>query len=305
MVDYKKIIKAGWQITTQEKNELFSFGFIPSLFGTIVGVLYIGYQIIAFHDWFKGGSDSHGMLFTILKPILQFLATNASWTVGLVILAFFIFLMYSFSPIICGGALIDLISKKVHGKPLKGGLLKGLESFFPLLEFAAITSPFGAMTFFTEMSMTIRNFETGMLIITIPILTTILIIGLFLTLLFIFAEQYIVLENETFFNGMKKSAKLVLTNVKYSLFLGITLVLIAARIFVNILLVLIIPLVIIGIIALMASIALKSLGIILGIIIGISMLIMGAYLMAGFHIFTYAVWTISFIYFRREEDKNR
>ena len=301
---YKDIIKYAWHLTNKEKKNFFPFGFVPSFFSTIVGVLYIAYQVLAFHDWLnKHGDSESGSIFTLLKPVLIFLKTHPSWTVFLVVMGFFIFLMYTFSPIICGGALIDLIAKKVNDRPLKGGLMEGFESFFPLMEFAAITSFFHAVPIFTEISMVLRNFSSGTWIIVIPLLFAILIIGLFLSLLFIFAEHFIVLEDMPVLKSIKRSVVLVLSNVKDTLFLGITIALITARVFVNIILVLLIPLLILAIAGFMASVAVKWVGILVGIIIGVSLVIFGAYLLAGFHIFTYAIWTISFIYFRKEEIK--
>lgn len=288
-----------------DSKELFPFGFIPSLFGMIIGVIYVSYQITAFkHSPLFTTTDSHIDYFAILGPVWEFMKHHPSMTVAIVLVCFFIFLMYTFSPVVCGGALIDLLTKKITEKPLRGGFSKGLQTFFPLLEFTAITAPFGITSYFTEVSMVLRNFGTGTWLFIIPILTIIFVLGIFLTLLFIFSEQYIVLEKDNVINAMKRSAFLVLSNVKDTFFLGITMALITARIFVNILLILLIPILFVTIVAFMASVALKWLGIILGTVIGVGILIGGAYLLAGFTIFTYAVWTLTFIHFRKREIEN-
>ena len=303
---YKEIVKKAWDIThMDDSKELFPFGFIPSLFGMIIGVIYVSYQITAFRHSPLFSTDSGIDYFAILGPIWGFMQDHPSMAVALVLFAFFVFLMYVFSPVICGGALIDLLTKKLTEKKMRGGFSKGLASFFPLFEFAAITAPFGITTYFTEVSMVLRNFGTGTWLFVIPVLTIIFVLGIFLTLLFIFSEQYIVLEKENVINAMKRSAFLVLSNVKDTFFLGITMALIAARIFVNILLILLIPIVFVTIVAFMASVALKWLGIVLGTLIGVGILVGGAYLLAGFTIFTYAVWTITFIHFRKIEIENQ
>ena len=300
---YKNIIKYAWEITKKEKQNLFIFGFIPSLSGTIVGLGYISYQILAFRDWII--PHQHGSVGKIIKLIIKFLQDKPELTVFLIITSFFVFLMYSLSPSICGGALIDLISKKTQSKKLKGGLLKGFESFFPLLEFAAITSPFGIFAILIEISMVVRNFSSGTLFFILPVLSSILVIGAFLSLLFIFAEQNIVLENHNVLKAMRRSSVLVLTNVKDIFFLGISMILITSRIIVNIFLIVIIPLFFVGTIGLMTSVASKIIGVIVGTILGLTIIILGSYAMAIFHIFTYAVWTLSFITFRKNEEDNK
>lgn len=45
---YKEIISQAWEITNEEKSKLFAYGFIPSFFGVIVGMVYLAYQVNAF-----------------------------------------------------------------------------------------------------------------------------------------------------------------------------------------------------------------------------------------------------------------
>ena len=302
---YKQIVSDSWQIIKSDKADLFVFGFIPSLFGTIVVVFYVSYQIMAFRHSSLFSSDQGINYLSLLSPIWDFMKVHPSVTVSIVLLVFFILLMYVFSPILCGGALIDLVTKRVRGKRLQGGFSKGLQSFFPLFEFAAMTSVFSVTGYFTELSVVLRNFGAGTWVFLIPLLTTILVIGIFLSLLFIFVPQFIVLENMNVIQAMKKSAVLVLGNVKNTFFLGITLALIALRIVFNMLLILLIPLFFMTIVALTATLALQWLGIIIGTVVGLGLLIVGAYLLAGFFLFTHAVWTLSFIRFRKEELENQ
>lgn len=302
---YKQIVSDSWQIIKKDKADLFIFGFIPSLFGTIVGVVYVSYQIMAFrHSPLFSSSQGIDYL-SLLSPIWDFMKMHPSVAVSIVLFTFFVLLMYFFSPILCGGALIDLITKRVRGKELRGGFSKGLQFFFPLFEFVAMTSVFSVTSYFTELSVVLRNFGAGTWVFLIPLLTSILVIGIFLSLLFIFVPQFIVLENMNVIQAMKKSAILVLGNVKNTFFLGITLALIALRVVLNIFLILLIPLLFMSIVALAATLALKWLGIIIGSIIGFGLLIVGAYLLAGFFLFTHAVWTLSFIRFRKEEIENQ
>ena len=306
-MNYKDIIQKSWEITRDSKKELFTFGFIPSFFGMIIGIVYVTYQVYAFSvsPLFleKGEQPDFGYLDIVLN-VWQIFADHPSVGVIAVFISFFVLLMYFFSPIICGGALIDLITKKANSRPLEGGFIKGLNSFFPLLEFGALTSPFGIVFYFSELFMILRNFGTGTWVIVIPVLTGILMLGLFLHLLFIFSEQFIVLEKLNVIQAIKRSTVLVLSNVKDTFFLGITLALISLRIVFNIFLILLIPFLVIVIIALMASLAMKWLGIILGLVIGFSLIFLGSYLMAGFTIFLYAVWTVSFMQFRKKEIEN-
>lgn len=259
------------------------------------------YQIFAFRHSPLFSTTEHIDYLSLVLPVWEFMKDHPSLAVVIILFGFFVLMMYVFSPVICGGALIDLIAKKTQGEPMKGGFAQGLGSFFPLFELATLMAPFGIATFFTELSMVLRNFGEGSWLFIVPMLVFVLVVGTFLTLLFIFAEQFIVLEKENVLQSMKKSAFMVLCNVRDILFLGVAMALIAVRILLNILLVLLIPLLFISIVALMASVALKWLGVLFGVIIGVSMVIAGAYLMAGFHIFVYAVWTLSYLHFKGDQ----
>ncbi len=272
----------------------------------MVGIFYIGYQILAFKDshLFTNHDNESSVLF-VLNTLLSFMKDNPSVWVLIIFIIFLGFIFYTFSPVLCGWSLIDLISKKIANKKLAWGLARWLETFFPLFEFAAITAPFSIMTFLTETSLVLRNFSTWLWVFAIPVLTAILVVWTFLSLLFIFAEQYIVIENYNVINAMKRSTLLVLSNVKDIMFLGIAMALIAAKIIINILLILIIPFIFFGIITLMAMISLQWLWVIIGIIVSIAMIITATYLITIFNIFSYAVWTISFIHFRKKEEEQR
>lgn len=303
---YREIIQLAWDITTKEKAALFPFGFIPSVFATVVGCIYIAYQVIAFSkSSIFEHSASSSSYFELLSPLWQFMKLHPSWAVLIVLIVFAVAVMYLLVPILCGGGLIHLINRKLNGKELSGGFQRGLETFFPLFEFATITSPFSFFTFFTEITFVMRNFDISSWAIALPVMTSIFMVGIFLSLLFVFAEQSIVLKEDNVIQAMMNSVFLVLANVKDTLFLGVTLLLIALRVILNILIILIIPVVFISLVTFMASVALKWLGIILSVIIGVILILLSAYLMAGFHIFSYAVWTISFIYFCKVAEKNK
>ncbi|HPO05837.1 MAG TPA: hypothetical protein PLQ36_01870 [Candidatus Gracilibacteria bacterium] len=301
---YKQIIQEAWDITTEEKSKLFAYGFIPSFFGVIVGMFYIGYQINAFRisPLFNHEVKSHHGFDSLafIKPILDLISEYPFWTIGLILVGIGVFLMYTFSPIICKSALIDLIYKKIQGQELKGGFTRGLETFFPVLEFSAIVSTFSLTAYLTEVSMIIRNFNQDSWIIIIPFLSICWMVGMMLSFLFIFGEQLIVIEKLSIIQAIKRSSILVLSHMKDTLFLALGVTLISIRIILNIIIVLLIPLIFMGIMTLLTAMLSKLVAIIIASILSIATIIGSAYLMTGFHIFIYAIWTLSFVNFQKD-----
>jgi hypothetical protein len=298
-MDYRILIKKSWEITNNEKNKLFPFAFIPSFFNTIVGVIFIAYQILALKDSpIFSTPEKNNFSIQLLTEIFDFLGNHPTWGALIIITSFFILMMYFLSPNVFNGALIHLIAKKVYKKDMIGGLERGFECFFPIFEFATMTSVFSFSALITEILFIIRNFEVDSWPFLITCISIIFSFGIFLSLLFIFTEQFIVLENKNVISSIKASSLMVLSNVRDIIFLLSALVLIGVRIILNILLILLIPVLMFFIITVMASLTLKWLGVLFASFLGLSLLVVGAYLMAGFHIFTYSLWTTSYLYFK-------
>ncbi|PCI24032.1 hypothetical protein COB57_06155 [Candidatus Peregrinibacteria bacterium] len=299
---YKNIIKQAWQITQEEKSKLFPYAFILSFFTTIVGIIYFSYQFIAFQNSDIFSSNEHSInVMALAEQLWEFMKSSPSLGGLLVLCIVIAFLAYFLLPSLFSGVFIDIISKKaLNTTSQKKSIVHGLENFFPVFEFSSLVSPFTFISFFSEISIIMRTFEIELWGVLLPIITIIFMIGIFLSILFSFAEQAIVIEKLNVIQAIKRSSILVLANVKDTLFLGFALTIIATRVFLNILLILLIPLVFMGIVTFMATITIKWLGMLLAVIISLLLFYVAIYLMAGFHIFSYSVWTLSFLAFREE-----
>lgn len=273
---------------------------IPSFFGTIVGTVYIAYQIFAFkHSHFFGG-DPSGYL-DLIQKAWDFLGGHTMISIGLIGVAILVLIFYMFTPIIFTGSLIDLVAKAHTGRELNGGLAAGMIHFLPMFEFSAMTSPFHFIAIFTESSFVLRNLGTGMWFFLLPVIVIFGFVGLILTMIFAYAEQYIVLEDKPMGEAISLSARLVVENLRQTLFLGIMMIFISARVFLNVIIILFLPLLVILLTAFLASILSPSIGVTIGLAIGLALLTGASYILGGFTVYQNAVWTISFLEFRKKQ----
>lgn len=300
MTIHKDIINEAWEATKVHKKKLFKYWFFPSLFTSILWVIYVTYQIFAFkHSEFFWWDSSE--LFWIALQVWEWIKVHWSLSAFIVVMVFFSFLMYIFSPALCEWALIHYLTQAKTWKPLQWWLQTWFKKFLPLFEIWALLSPFHFVTFLTEWSFLIRNFWPSAMAFTFPLLWIILFVWVIVNFLFVFANQYIVLEDDDIVTAMKRSTSLVLWNIRESFFLWTFLLLIIIRIFINIFLVLLVPIVFIFVLNLFAKISLYSIWIWIWLIAWAWMIYAAAYLLAGFNIFTTALWTLAFIEFRKKE----
>ncbi len=300
---HKEIIWEAWDITSKNKKKLFKYWFFPSLFTVIIWVIYISYQIQAFNHYsilWEWDIDFLG----IVDTAWTWIKLHAGLTSFLVFLSFFCTLMYFFSPIICEAALVHYIAQIKLWKEARWWIAVAFDKFFHLLEFSALLSPLSFIAFFTESSFVIRNYWIWTWLVFIPFFTLMLLSWIIVTFLFSFTQQFIILENKDMIWWIKNSSKLVLWNIKHNFFLWGIMLIIIVRILLNIVLILLIPVIVIFITQLFTSFALIWLWLTMWLIVWAMLIWSSAYLLAGFTIFTSAVWTIAFITFRKSEIEN-
>ena len=300
MALHKEIIKEAWDLTRVNKKKLFKYWFFPSLFTSLLWLIFITYQFFAFKNseffWWDWSS-----IFSVALQAWEWVKIHWGLTTFIVILAFFCFLFYIFSPPLCEWALIHYMTQAKTWKPLQWWLKAGFNTFFPLFELWALLAPFHFIAFIQEGSFLIRNFWPSSMAFTFPLLWIMLFLWVIINFIFVFANQYIVLEKEDIIWAMKKSTSLVLWNIKESFFLWTFLLIIIVRIFINIFLILLVPIFFIFIINIFSKINLYSVWVSIWIIVWALMIYAVAYLLAGFNIFITGLWTLAFIEFRKKE----
>jgi hypothetical protein len=151
---------------------------------------------------------------------------------------------------------------------------------------------------FSVVCFVLRNLGTSLFFLLSPIFVIFFLIGLFTTLFFVYAEFYIIIDDEDIFQSMKKSVSLVMNNVKHTFLITILMVIIGIRIVLQIVLLLFVPA--------LVALATGYLGTLLhpavGLSVGIVVLLLAAYLTGIIEIFSYHVWTHTFLELSKEKE---
>lgn len=297
-MDYKAIVRESWELT-QANKKLVLLGSVSAFLTTIVGIVYLSYQIVSFkHSALFGGKIDYAATF---NQILNLVQKNTFISITLVVLGIIVFVAYLFVPLIINGALIDLITKYKQGRPLKGGVAKGIICLFNMVKYHALTSPFSLFSILTEISLILRFSGIEILYFILPFFILFYLIGFVLVIIFAFADQYIIINNNSFTEAISNSTKLVLVNFKETLFLLLIMLLISVRIGINIVLILFIPFIIISLAGYLASVILATIGIYIGVAVGVLLLFLAAYFIGNLTVFSTAVWTLSYLKMTEEE----
>jgi hypothetical protein len=303
-MDYKSLISESWAYTQKNKKLILWCGFLPSLLTTTVGVGYIAYQFFAFKTSYLFNEKDESFLSDVVTFIWDFIKVHVSWTVPLVVVLVIFAILYFLFPTLAKAASIQMIARnRNHQEAGVGtGFRHGIMSFLPLFEYHLLIKTFSFFSILIEVSFVLRNLGTGIFKIFIPIFIVLLLISFLLALLFIYTDFYIVIDDQSVFGSMKKSAKLVVTNWKHTFLIAVLMILIGIRIVIQVVMVFLIPALIVLITGYIATIALPVTGVIVGGIVGIIALIIAAYLNGIVDIFSYAVWTFTFLKITSEKE---
>ena len=297
-MDYKKLIAESWGYTQANKKLIRWFGFFPALFTTTVGVGYMLYQFFAFKASFLFSEKEDHFLFDVLGTIWEFVKTHVSWTLPFVIVGIIFLLFYLLFPTLAKASAIQTISRNRTGQKDAGvgtGLKHGIMSYLPLFEFHLLIKAFAFFSILIEMSFVIRNLGISIFQILLPVFILAILISLFLMLLFVYTDLYIVIDDLGVFQAMKASAKLVVTNWTHTFLITILMVMIGIRILIQAFFVFLVPILIVGLIGYITSVALPITAIAIGGGVGVIALFVAAYINGIVDVFSYAVWTFTFL----------
>lgn len=301
---YRQIIAESWKYTQSNKRLIIWFGFLSSLFTTTVGVGYIAYQFFAFKSSYLFSKEEHSFLNQVVGFIMDFIKANLTLTVPLVIFGIIFAIFYFLYPTLAKAGAIQVIARNKNGQKagIGTGLRHGMMSFLPLFEYHLLIKTFGFFSILIEMSFVLRNLGPVLFKILLPLFILLIIIGFLLTLLFTYTDFYIVIDNEPIFSAMKKSAKMVIMHWKYTFLISILMIIIGLRIILQVVMVFLIPALIILITGYLATVTLPVTGVIVGGVVGFIALILAAYLTGIVEIFSYTVWTYTFLAVTQEKE---
>lgn len=303
-MDYRKIIAESWSFTQKNKKLIIWFGFIPSLFTTTVGVGYFAYQFFAFKQSYLFSDVDESFLHDVAAFIWAFIQQHVSWTIPLIVAAVIFGIMYFLFPTLAKASAIQTIARNRNGQKagVGTGLRYGIMSFLPLFEYHLLIKTFAFFSILIEMSFVLRNLGPVIFKLFMPVFIILIIISLVLTLLFTYTDFYIVIDGCKVFESMKKSAKLVVVHLKHTFLITILMLIIGIRIVIQAILVFLIPALIVLITGYIAAVALPVTGVIVGGIVGFLALLIAAYLNGIVDIFSYTVWTFTFLELSSEKE---
>ncbi len=300
---YKERIYEAWQFTQSNKKLIIWYGFIPALLTTFVGILYVIYQILAFKSSPLFDDAPTSFLYELLTTILNFIQSNFSISIPLIIIGIIILIIFLLLPVLLDASMIQVIARRRNGQnvTLGDGLRYGVLRFLPLFEFSLLMKTFSFISITTEAAFILRNLGPNVFQNLLPVIIIFFVVALILHILFTFAEYYIVIDETGVTSGIVKSCTLVILNVQQTFMLVILMLIIAIRILIQMVLIIIIPAVIITGLAYYASVSLPEYGLVILGFLSVIFVLFASYLAAVVHVFSVAVWTHTFLDFTSEE----
>lgn len=303
-MNYKKLIVESWEYTQNNKSLIRWYGFFPAIFTTTVGIGVALYQFFSFKESYLFSESPESFAEEAAVFLWNFFKTHIEQSVWMIPILIVFALIWLFYPIIAKASAIQMIARNRNGQEatVGTGLRYGIRAFLRLFEYSLLFKTFAFFTILTEMSFAIRNLNPSLFKILIIPFILYMMISLLLTLLFTFAEYYMVIDEEGVFDSMKKSAKLVVSQWKHTFFITLLMLLIGLRIVVQAVLVFVIPVLVTVLIGYLATVAVPTTTIIVASLLGGFGLIIAAYLNGVVDIFSYSVWTFAFLDLSSEEE---
>lgn len=294
---YRQIIADSWKFTQSNKKLIYWFGVFPSLLTTTIGVGYLTYQFFAFKKSFLFDNAKTSFLHDVVNFGWDFVSGHATLTVPLVVVAIIIAILWMVVPTLTKASAIQAIARSKNNQKsgVGVGLKYGLMAFLPLFEFHLLVKTFTPMSIVTEMGFVLRNLGSDIFKMLSPVFIVILIVAFVLMLLFTYADLYIIIDDEGVLSSMKKSAKLVILNWQHTVLITILMIIIGVRIVIQAFLIFLVPAVALFTAGYLATLALEITALIIAGVVGLLGLVLAVYLGGVVDIFSYTVWTYTFL----------
>lgn len=292
----REIIAEAWSITKREPV-LRQWGFVAALFETLRNVEILLYQIYFWAMFLEGkavGMISVELLFFKSLPLMT--------AIGITVFLCILFVGELFVPTLAEGAVIGLSAKAYCKEELKGGLILALYNFFPLLEINGLFVLTDVVTVGTIVSMLYRYLDGSIRWFSITVVLTLWVIAAVFAFLSGFAEEGVVINKFSVFQGIGRSTKLILSHLGQVMFLLLLLFVISLRILINAVMVLTIPAIALVLGLLLSQFLPTFLSYAIGASVAFVALLLLSYFLAYLHVFRQTVWTITFIELQKQKD---
>ncbi len=293
-MNVRDIVRKAWQVTQVHLKKLIWYGAVPAFFSTLVSSAYLAYQYNAFKNAAALASHEGMGLVRDIRIAWDIISAHPKLTVVFVILGILVIFGYILIPPIFRGTLIHALMKIKNYESIEGSMEVGVRRFFPMFEFAIVSGVFSIITIFTESSFILRWWGESVFFILLPVLLFITAIGLIASFLFTYAEYFIVLQDHRLIKSIGESVILVISNMRKTILIFILMLLIGARIILNVILILFIPMGVVLITGYLATTYLQTVGIVILSIFALAVLLLTSYLMGLFNVFATAVWVFTY-----------
>ena len=236
-------------------------------------------------------------MYDAVNFIVNFITSNISISIPLLIFAIIAVIIWLFLPTLCQAAAVQYISRKYNNQQatLGTGMRYGVFNFLPLFEYHALMKTMSFFAVSVEAAFILRNLGWDAFKIFLPVFIVIFIIGLVLSLFLSYTDFYIIIDNEKVFVSIWKSMRLVILNWQKTFLITLLMLLIGARIIIQILTLLFVPAVILFVAGYVSMTWAAQIGFIVAFLIGFAALLFAAYLSGVIEIFSYTVWTYTFL----------
>jgi hypothetical protein len=293
---YGEIIKDSWRLTV-ENPRIKWLVLIPSFFGVLIFTIEIAWQLYLYADKYDfmdiTATEGYGML-------LEFVSDNSLWGVSILavlLIAIFMFIV----PLWVQGTLILCVRHKLVSPEvpffLRSKMLKGFEYFFPFFKFEAATAIFSLLSIAFFAASIHRYFESLFSLIW-PVILVYAFIAMVINLFLSFAPFYIVTQNMTTAEAIKKSAALVFTHLGETVTIMLLMFLVNFRMVLNVIVILGVPIAVLAAFTFFST----STAIILTVLFGLALISLAAYLTAIMAVFMTTMWALSFEILKAEHD---
>jgi len=303
-MNYRKIIVEAWEYTQANKRLVHWLGVVPAFFTTTFSIGYLMYQYFAFKKSYLFDNADESFLHTVVIAIFDFIKNHFSWTLPLVIIAIIFGIFYLLLPTLAEASAVQIIARERNGQrvSVSRGVRHGIMSFLPLFEYHLMVKTFTVFSILIEMAFVLRNLGVGIFEIMLPLFMVVLFVSFILLLLFTYTDFYIIIDGNKIIDSIKKSSRLVITNWRDTFLITFLMIIIGIRIIIQAIIVFMVPIFVVAVTSYLTTILMPSTGIVLGGALGLIALLVASYLNGVVNIFTYSVWTYTYLDLTSEKE---
>ena len=240
-MDTRLLIRKAWLYTQNRKRLVNVYGILPALLTTVVTIVIFAYQLLVCAKQFMTSNPAYKFFYDYAFAIFK---NYPGLTVPIIIAVVVFFLLELSVPVFAEGSVIQILAREYNNQKvrLRDGIKYGMQNFLVLLELHGVLFFFSFFTIFRGSIYLYVYLGKDFASFFLPIIIIMSIISIIASLLFAYAENYVVIDEDNIFSALKKSASLVIFNLKETVLILFLLSLIGLRVLLNMIFVIGIPL---------------------------------------------------------------